>query len=492
MCVGFVLYAGTKKMKILLLFLFFIVVKSDYTLTVDLENSLPGSTDTEITILNDGTTSKNLHFIGESDTDVQELLDAVIMVRHKLNKVGESRFASGTFLSGTPIDAYSAHMVAEYSVTKNFHYGNWYLGWVIDTDFILIFNFTLVKIETVEFAIDLQRNLLGSTEDTIVAIKDESNNLYLISTGVAAIYSNYSVSAVDENDVELLGSHTLLPFTSINNVVILRLTLDLVLTEHFGINISLTANASDIATVFVFQLGQQQDLTLISCINDALRLKIPVDRNQTRLAVIGQETNPECNFVMTLDETKEISMPMSACGLSYDVEFVLRFTSVFGFQGINDDINIRLECNRIVDIFVMSNNQLTGRYVVDGGAEINHQHQLQAAMFLYERGDTLETPISGNVAVKTQVTLKIELDFLFRNVYDITPVLCTANGQIILDNGCATYPFANFTRENTGIYRSEFDMFRTVTNGFSDSDVIFNCIMYICQSGDCGSLPCIN
>lgn len=353
---------------------------------------------------------------------------------------------------------------------------------------ILLLSSTTVSAQLVSLSIDLQRNLQGSSPSSVIGIEGEAANLYFLASGDAAHYSSYSVSGLDQagSAVSLIDLKTL-------DAVILRLTVNPLLSSQLATDVTLMVNGSSSALDLVFQIAPQLDLTLLSCKNDGVLLKVPSARDGERVTVLGKENVADCDFIISLPASKELIIPMAACALSYDLEFVLRFTALAGFEGVDEDVNMRLTCQRITTTFLMSNQDMVSRYeAVAAGDDMIYEQVVQAVMFLHAQGVPSNVISSGGVEVRTPVTLRIEMDDLYKNQFDILPLQCSANNQLIVDNGCSVYPFANFTREGPGTYRSDFNMFRTITNGIGDESVNFNCVMYVCQSGDCGSLPCIS
>lgn len=476
-----------------LLLLLITTTNAYYTIQVDLENSVPGSSNDAIYILDDGIAVKSATFIVENDQGVQVIQNDQLVIRNKLNPLSAAKLA--TVYNITVIDILSSTTVRSrvvYPIEKSFDAEViWYIGYVTynsgndNYDLTPLISYEYVRLIPVTISIDLQRNMIGSGLDEVVAIEDELNHMYFLVTGKDAIYTEYTID---------LGS--LMKVITGLETVLLRLSMDSV--SEFGEDLVIYTNETvlmqnypnSIAN-FTFQLIRQTELTLLSCLNDAIRIKLPVEHNESRVTVLGQEAVSDCTFIIYLDGTKEISIPMGACGLTFDVAFTLRFNSVNGFYGLNDDVKVQMLCSRLYSEFLLlSNDAVVSRYKsVDSDDDIVRVQEIQALMFLHAQDDISHIITTEELPVKTPVSLKIELDSLYVNSYDIIPLLCTANGQTILDNSCAVYPFANFTRESTGSYTSNFNMFRTVKNGISDTSVNFNCIMSICELGSCGIQP---
>ena len=361
--------------------------------------------------------------------------------------------------------------------------------------------------QDVSVTIDLNRNLPGASASILAGILDEINDFYFFATGSDAKYSDFSF--VDSSSLPGYTA-TLIPVVT-STGVLLRLSVNPLLAGLVdnGLQLEIAANGT---VALLFEIHEIQDVALLSCLNDAVLLKVPADRNETHLSVWGKPEVTECNFQILLDDSLTISIPMSTCGVAYDVEFLLRFTKMTNFEGLDDDLNARLTCKRMTDTFILTNNDVLSKYnEVTEDNDMTFEQDLQVIMYLHERDDPAAIITTQGIEVKTDVSLKIEMDSLYVNDFDVVPLVCTANDILILgkpdqqldsidqntpadqlsDVACALSPFANFTKTAVGQYRADFKMFRTVRLRVSDTSVNFACLMYVCKSGTCPTLPCI-
>ena len=372
---------------------------------------------------------------------------------------------------------------------------------------IILCSLTTSLAQDVSVTIDLDRNLPGASASVLPGILDEVNNFYFFATGSDAKYSDFSF--VDSSNLPGYAA-TLIPIVT-SNGVLLRLSINPLMAGLVdnGLLLEIAANGK---VALLFEIHEIQDVALLSCLNDAVLLKVPADRNETHLSVWGKPDVAECNFQILLDDSLTISIPMSTCGVAYDVEFLLRFTQMTAFEGLDDDLNARLTCKRMTDTFILTNNDVLSKYnEVTANNNMTFEQDLQVIMYLHERDDPSSVITTQGIEVKTDVSLKIEMDSLYANDFDVVPLVCTANDILILgkpdqqldsldqntpaeqlsDVACALSPFANFTKTAVGQYRADFKMFRTVRLRVSDTSVNFACLMYVCKTGTCPVLPCI-
>ncbi|KAH3838704.1 hypothetical protein DPMN_112117 [Dreissena polymorpha] len=212
-----------------------------------------------------------------------------------------------------------------------------------------------------------------------------------------------------------------------------------------------------------------------------------------------------------MPSTLTVDIPMSACGITWEEEFSLRFTRLEGFEGFMDDLQSRLKCKRLTSQFVVTNTDVLTNYGVTlEDDELSLEHNVQIAMYLHQVNNKSAVISNAGIIVRTPVSLAIEIDALYKTDFDVIPLMCSANGITILGSyeslvtfspdktaiempgvSCAKQPFSNFQRVSPGHYRSDFTMFRTTRNGISDNFVNFECLLNVCRVGECPTLTCI-
>lgn len=347
--------------------------------------------------------------------------------------------------------------------------------------------FTNAEIEEVIVVPEHDRNLYGSASNQIIAIFNETNNIYFTVTGVAATYSTYNILNFTNTQGDALPKD-ILKLTMSDQSILLRVTLTNLSPEAFDKSLLLTVNET---VAYTFVLKNPTDIVITSCLNDEVILRIPDSKNGYIMSMLGQENNPTCSFTISLDDTKKIKLDMSVCGIQYEQEFRLSFRQYQNFEGVTHDAFLGFKCRRKESIFQITTvDEFSGSYesVKDGDEHIFEQ-DIHAIMYLHKTGEP-HTALTSDVTVREPVTLRIEMDNLYRNNFDMIPLQCTANNVPIIVNGCATPPMGHFIREAVGIFNANFNMFRTVTNGISDDTVVFSCIMYVCLLGNCPIVPC--
>ena len=377
---------------------------------------------------------------------------------------------------------------------------------LLATALLLLLNFIDGSAGELLIEIDDARNLPSTNTTSFAGIANEINNFYFKVSGDEARYSSYQF--VDNSENAASYSFNVLPIIT-QSSVLLRLTISSLVQETIDDQtvLNLKTNFSE-SVHFSFTIHEISDVTLVGCLNDVVSIKIPSNRNLTHLSVFGRESVPECNFqILLVDNEHEVELPMSQCGIAYEQEFLLRFTKLTDFEGIENDMNARLTCKRQTNIYLLTNSDVTSRYeTADEDDQLSFSQDVQIVMYLHERGNSSHVYTNQGVTVRTPVSLKIEMDSLYTSDFDAIPLMCTANNIPILGTydsltsfpngdlenvGCAVSHFSNFAKLGNGEYRSDFDMFRTVTSGVSDSAVNFQCLMFVCRTGTCPVLPCI-
>ena len=375
---------------------------------------------------------------------------------------------------------------------------------------ILSLAMLVVRGQDILVSVDLNRNLPGSSADKIIGIAGETNDIYFAVSGVAARFSNYTLEDTSSGLLQPDDCEASLLTIFTTSEVIVRITFNPLHAGLISSPLKIKVNETG-AFDLTFTLEEMQDATLISCLNDIVTIKAPLSRNQTYVAVWGSEGAPECNFQILLDGSLKVDIPMSACNIQWEQEFFLRFTRMTEFEGLPDDLNARLTCKRITNQFVVSNKDVLSRYnIVLDDDDLSYEHEVQVTMYLHERDDPSAVITNQGILVKSEVSLAIEVDALYRNDFDLVPLSCSANNITILgsptslatfqpdkapeempDVACAVGPFENFGRVSPGHFRSDFLMFRTILNGVSSSYVNFECLMFVCRAGECPTLNCI-
>ena len=241
-----------------------------------------------------------------------------------------------------------------------------------------------------------------------------------------------------------------------------------------------------------------------------MTFKVPPIRNNTYMAVLGQEYNDLCRRQIVLNSKYMFHIPTSSCNIQFDETFHVRFTMLSNFEGSIQDLNTELMCKQTTDNILISNQDFTSTYITD--ELFKYGTQVQAVMFLHNRGETNEVIVNQGVNIGHPVSLRIKLDNVYTTTHDILPLVCAANDIIIMGEsnlsfpslnelteltelsniGCALPPFRNFTKLDVGDYISEFNMFRTIRNGIGDSAIKFSCLIYVCQTGTCPVSSCIS
>lgn len=70
----------------LFVIVFYLLFKAHYNVSISVTHNLPGSNSSQIVIIDDDIVPKIFYFNAQSDIDVQEVINAGLIIRHKLNK----------------------------------------------------------------------------------------------------------------------------------------------------------------------------------------------------------------------------------------------------------------------------------------------------------------------------------------------------------------------------------------------------------------------
>lgn len=133
---------------------------------------MPGSNSSQIVIIDDDIVSKIFYFNAQSDTNVQEIINAGLIIRHKLNKIGDKRINTVKFLTVIPTSNTTALLTAEYPIGKTFEYGTWYVGYVFNgNQFQPIFQFELVMQTGITLVSCLNKNVKFNVPTTFSGFK---------------------------------------------------------------------------------------------------------------------------------------------------------------------------------------------------------------------------------------------------------------------------------------------------------------------------------
>lgn len=345
----------------------------------------------------------------------------------------------------------------------------------------------------VSVRIDLHRNAPGTTSNSIVVVDNSPSDTYVYfvatasSGDVSDIYNAQLVISRDSNPEEDFVTPVIYPLGSSSAGAEA-----LVVAAFNGIIDYGTWNVVDAnvgVVLFSAELQAQTDIILLSCLNDDVHLKVPSTYNNHYMSLDGAESNTACSYQLgnMANVGNSVRINMTSCGLAYNVPFQMSFRAQENFN-VDEDVVILMRCRGMDTTLEVSNRNINSD--LNTVVAQDHLSTVQAMMYLHLQGDE-QAVVYDTVQVKTPVSLKIEMDPLFNQDFDILPLECYVNDYKVVDYGCASYPMNNFTKTAVGNFRSDFKMFRVVTNGLPNSDLTFRCILYVCHYGQCPQVPCI-
>ena len=350
----------------------------------------------------------------------------------------------------------------------------------------------------VNITIDLQRNVWGTTANTLKAFDNVDNSIYFKATGAESV-SSWSFVDQTLNPLQLSSIDHVLDTENSEKLIVATMkptgSRDVIL-QGFHSNGTLLGS-------FSFTIENPHNPQIVSCTNDKLKLYIPDTYNMTYLALNGQEGNSDCSFRVVLPSSApttphNLEVPMAACGLQYFVQFQISLREHEEFN-VDQDFNSLMTCGKISLVTTLT-AEIQGSYGAPD-TQVLFEQGVLGSMYVHARGDPQAT-ITNGVAVGTPVTLRISLGELYKFNFDILPLQCTVNNVLISTSSCSINPtiFGEFTKHSIGELSSDFNMFRVVDSvtKIPSNSINIQCTLYVgtvdTSTGESQApiSPCIN
>lgn len=330
-----------------------------------------------------------------------------------------------------------------------------------------------------QIAIDLQRNVWGTTTNVLKAFDNVDNTVYFQATDSDTVDSWNFVDQASNPLQSVSIDHVL---NTENSVKLIVVTLKPSGSHSYKLE-ALHSNGNPLGSL-LFTIETPSNPQIVSCTNDQAKLYIPPSFNMTHLTLNGHEVTPECSFQIVLPSEAptvphNLELPMTTCGLSYYNQFQVSLREHDEFN-VDADFNSLMTCSKIKLVTTLSTDT-EGNYGIPD-ADVLFEQGVLGSMYIHARGDPQAT-LTDSVPVGTPVTLRASLGELYKFNFDILPLICSVNDVLITSSSCSvnTDIFGEFTKHSIGELSVDFDMFRVVdpNTNIPSTSITIQCTLYV-------------